>query len=237
MTVILIRTTILYIIVLFVLRMMGKSELSKLSPFQLVVIFMIAELASIPIESPEVSLISGVVAIFTLLLLQVMFSTLSIKSEHFKNFINGKPSILIDHGVINKKEMQSLRITINDLLEQLRINNAPSISDVNYAILEPNGELSVILKEENKPLTAKDMCITKEKETLPAVIICDGVIYNNALASMGYTEDELRSQLSRVGVSDYKKVFLAFSDELKKLHIYCCNMEGKAIEVVICDHL
>ena len=130
MAIVLIRTVILYLIVLFVIRIMGKGELSKMSPFQLIVVFMIAELASIPIESPDVSMITGVSAIFTLLFLQVLISFLSIKSEKFKTFFNGKPSVLIDNGELNLKELKALRITINDLMEQLRIGGSPSISDV-----------------------------------------------------------------------------------------------------------
>ena len=105
MSIVLIRTFILYFIVLFAIRIMGKSELSKMSPFQMVVIFMIAELAAIPIESPTVSFISGVIAIFTLLFLQVLISYISIKSEKFKNFINGRPSVIIENGQINQEEM------------------------------------------------------------------------------------------------------------------------------------
>ncbi len=120
LTIILIRTVILYMVILFVIRIMGKAELSKMSPFQLIVSFMIAELAAIPIESPDVSMITGVTAIFTLLFLQVFISFLSIKSERIKNIFSGTPSIIIDNGEINLKEMKKLRITTNDLLEQLR---------------------------------------------------------------------------------------------------------------------
>ena len=112
MSIVLIRTFILYFIVLFAIRIMGKSELSKMSPFQMVVIFMIAELAAIPIESPTVSFISGVIAIFTLLFLQVLISYISIKSEKFKNFINGRPSVIIENGQINQEEMRRLRTTL-----------------------------------------------------------------------------------------------------------------------------
>ena len=139
MSIVLIRTFILYFIVLFAIRIMGKSELSKMSPFQMVVIFMIAELAAIPIESPTVSFISGVIAIFTLLFLQVLISYISIKSEKFKNFINGRPSVIIENGQINQEEMRRLRISINDLMEQLRLGNTPNVADVNYAVLESNG--------------------------------------------------------------------------------------------------
>ena len=122
LTIILIRTVILYMVILFVIRIMGKAELSKMSPFQLIVSFMIAELAAIPIESPDVSMITGVTAIFTLLFLQVFISFLSIKSERIKNIFSGTPSIIIDNGEINLKEMKKLRITTNDLLEQLPLH-------------------------------------------------------------------------------------------------------------------
>lgn len=102
---------------------MGKAELSKVSTFQMVVLFMIAELAAIPIDSPSASVINGITAIFTLIFLEVLLSFLSIKSEKLKNFINGKPSLLIDKGMINIKEMERMRITINDLFEQLRIDD------------------------------------------------------------------------------------------------------------------
>ena len=117
MLIILIRTIVLYFIILFVMRVMGKAELSKMSPFQMIVSFMIAELAAMPIESPDISMISGVTAIFTLLFLQVLISLLSIKSERLKNLFSGSPSILIEKGKINKKEMKRLRLTISDLLE------------------------------------------------------------------------------------------------------------------------
>ena len=109
MLIILIRTIVLYFIILFVMRVMGKAELSKMSPFQMIVSFMIAELAAMPIESPDISMISGVTAIFTLLFLQVLISLLSIKSERLKNLFSGSPSILIEKGKINKKESSAHR--------------------------------------------------------------------------------------------------------------------------------
>lgn len=220
MLIVFIRTILLYLIVLFVIRIMGKAELSKMSPFQLIVIFMIAELASIPIESPEVSLITGVTAIFTLLFIQVFISFISIKSEKIKNFFNGKPSVLISKGQINHKELKSLRITINDLMEQLRLGNAASLSDVNYAVMESNGDLTIILKPENKPLTPKDMAIEKPQEVMPMVFISDGIMYRKNIAQSGWTEAEVMDQLKLAGIDDFKNVFLAFCDSSCSLHIY-----------------
>ncbi len=218
---VLIRTILLYFIVLFVLRIMGKGELSKMSPFQLIVIFMIAELASIPIESPDVSMITGVTAIFTLLLLQVLISFLSIKSDKMKNFFGGRPSVLIDKGEINLSEMKKLRISINDLMEQLRIGSAPSISDVEYAVMEANGDLSIIQKAGKKPVTSEDISVIKKRETMPSVLISDGVLYRSNMESSGWSEKSLEYTLSETGVSGgISSVFLAFCDEKAALHVY-----------------
>ena len=176
MLIVAIRTFVLYIIVLIAVRIMGKSELSKMSPFQLVIVFMIAELAAMPIDDPTTSLINGVMAIFTLMFLQVLIAFLSIKCEKFKNLVSGKPSILIEKGKLNIREMGKLRITSTDLLEQLRLENCPSFSNVEYAIMESNGQLTVIPKADQKPLTPKDMGLTANEGLLPMIVVSDGTI-------------------------------------------------------------
>lgn len=206
MIIICIRTLILYVVVLFALRVMGKAELSKMSTFQMVVLFMIAELASIPIDEPSTSLINGVVAIMTLLFLQVLFSYFSIKSEGFKNLINGRPSIIVDKGRINIKEMERLRITVNELFEQLRIGNCPSLSDVEYAVMESNGELSIIK--------------TEDHERLPLVLVSDGTIYEENLEKAHLDRLTLLHMLDSRGLSDLNKVFLAFYDGQHQFHVY-----------------
>lgn len=220
--------------VLFAIRIMGKSELSKLSPFQLVVLFMLAELASMPIEDTDLSLINGTTAIFTLLFLQVSISYLSLKFEWFKNFINGKPSILINDGVINTQELKKLRININDFTEQLRIKNAPSLSDVAYAVMESNGDLSVIPKENKKPLTADDVGIIKSKEIMPLILICDGTLYKSNIQKIGWDEEYLNSLLLPMNIFSYREILLAFCDEHKQLHVYQSSQNGKvSVEVII----
>ena len=220
MLIVAIRTFVLYIIVLIAVSIMGKSELSKMSPFQLVIVFMIAELAAMPIDDPSTSLINGVMAIFTLMLLQVLISFLSIKSEKFKNLVSGKPSILIEKGKLNIKELKKLRITSTDLLEQLRLANCPSLSDVEYAIMEANGQLTVIPKAEQKPLTPKDMGLTVNDGLLPMVVVSDGTVYNKNLLAAGVPEELFRQKLRDSGISSYKDIFLAFYDENKAFHVY-----------------
>lgn len=220
MLTIFIRTIIMYLLILLVIRMMGKAELSNMSPFQMVVVFMIAELAAIPIESTDASLEIGIISIFTLTLLQIIISFISLKSERFKRFINGKPSILIDEGKINHKELKKLRITINDLMEQLRLGNSPSISDVEYAVMESNGDLSIIPKAECKPLTPKDISQIKLQELMPIVFISDGIIYKKNLLRCGWDEERLKRELKVKDISDSSEVFLAFCDSSSILHIY-----------------
>lgn len=226
MLIILIRTIVLYFIILFVMRIMGKAELSKMSPFQMIVSFMIAELAAMPIESPDISMISGVTAIFTLLFLQVLISFLSIKSDRLKNLFSGAPSLLIDKGQINKKEMKRLRLTLSDLLEALRIGNCPSLSSVEYAVMESNGNLSIIQKAEDKPLTAKDLSITKAAESLPLVLISDGNFYPKNLKASGWNEQQLDSELLARGVTNRRDVFFAFCDEQRRLHVFLTDEQN-----------
>jgi uncharacterized membrane protein YcaP (DUF421 family) len=208
-----------------------------MSPFQLVIIFMIAELAAIPIESTSAALFNGVIAIFTLLFLQTFISTISIKCEWFKNLMNGKPSILIDKGEINQKELKALRITLNDLMEQLRIKNISSLSDVEYAIMESNGELSVIQKSAHKPVTRSDIGINEANSTLPMVIISDGILYKKNLYRMQWQENELNALLNKHDIS-VKEVFLAFTDSKKRFHIYTSSSDkSTAKELLVCETL
>ena len=220
MLIVAIRTLIMYAALLFSVRMMGKSELSKMSAFQLVVVFMIAELAAIPIDSTDASLINGLVAIFTLMFLQVLISYISTKSEGFKTLISGRPSILIEKGKLNVRELSRLRISITDLLEQLRIQDCPSICDVQYAIMESNGQLSVIKKAVDKPVTPKDIDLAVSEGVLPAIIISDGNLYDRNLIYSGVDLVSFENRMRSAGIKDIKKVFLAFCDENKQFHIY-----------------
>lgn len=227
MLIVAIRTLIMYLLVLFAMRVMGKSELSKMSPFQFVIVFMIAELAAIPIDSTDASLINGIMAIAALTFLQVLISFLSIKSEWFKNFITGKPTMLIEKGKLNVKELSKQRITCTDLLEQLRLQNCPSISDAEYAILESNGQLSVIPKAKNRPLTPKDMNIPVAEGVLPAIIVSDGALYSRNLLLAGLDHTTFENKLQNAGILSLSDIFLAFCDSEKKLHIYTTDKSGQ----------
>ena len=204
MLIVAIRTVILYSALLFTLRLMGKSELTKMSPFQLTVVFMIAELAAIPLDSIDASLVNGLIAIFMLTFLQILISYLSTKIEWFKTFISGRPSIIIEKGKLNIKEIRKQRIALTDLMEQLRIKNCSSISDIAYAIIETNGELSLITKDQQ----------------FGAIIVSDGKLYEENLRFSGLDYQNFENKLRKAGITSIKDVLLALCDNDKTLHIY-----------------
>ncbi len=220
MLVIVIRTIIIYFIVLFVIRIMGKAELSKMGPFEMIILFMMAELAAIPIESVDIPLLNGAAAILTLLFLEVVISFLSVKSKKINDLMNGKPSMIINRGKINEKEMRDQRITIENLMEQLRLKNFPSLTDVEYVVLEANGDLSVIPKPEKAPLTPSDMNISVSSQIMPMILISDGTLYKNNLKVLGKDENYIRKELAKGKITDYSQVFLCFFDGSGQLHVY-----------------
>lgn len=220
MLLILIRTLILYVFVLFIIRMMGKSELAELEPFQLVVTLMIAELASIPMGDSSIPLTSGITALISLFLMQVLVSLIVLKSKGARALLCGKPSVLIDKGKINAKEMKKLRMNMNDLTEQLRSKDYFSLEDIEYAILETNGELNVIPKPENKPLTLKDLNIFPKVHNLSLPLIVDGVVDDSNLKQLNLDEDWLKAQLAHSCISNYTDILFCYIDEVGKLHVY-----------------
>ena len=165
-------------------------------------------------------LFNGVMAIFTLMFLQIAISFLATKWEWFKALVTDKPSVLIEKGKLNEKEIRRLRITSTDLMEQLRLGNCPSLSDVQYAIMESNGQLTIIPKAENRPLTPKDLCLAVCEGVLPMLIISDGKLYEQNLHALGMSREMLDSKLRKAGLADYQRVFLAFYDENKRIHLY-----------------
>jgi len=150
------RTIILYVLVVVGLRVMGKRQIGELQPSELVIAIMLAELASIPMQATGIPLLSGIIPILTLITLEILLSFISLKSKKFRELVSGKPSILVHDGAINKQEMQKLRFNNDDLMEELRLGGCPNVQDIQYAILETNGQLSIMLKKDNQPLTLKD---------------------------------------------------------------------------------
>lgn len=207
---VLLRTIFIYFFVLLIMRLMGKREIGKLSVFDLVVSIMIAELAVVSIEDTDVTLIKGMAPIVTLMLTQVFMSFISLKSSKIRDFLEGTPSILIKNGEIQEKEMAKHRYNMADLLLQLRDRNVQSVADVEFAILETSGKLSVIPKESNQPATKGDLGIeTQETSQLPVPLIVDGKVQDEGLTEIGKTRFWLKNEVQKQGYQDFKDIFFA----------------------------
>ncbi|MHB1043500.1 MAG: YetF domain-containing protein [Eubacteriales bacterium] len=212
-----IRTFILFAVVVVGLRLMGKRQIGQLQPYELVILIMLAELAAIPVESTGIPLVRGLAPILTLLVAQVALSTLSLKSDRARGVICGTPSVLIENGKLVEKEMARLRYNINDLLEQLRSKNLPNIADVEFAIVETSGHLSVIPKSQKRPVVPADMSLPTVYEGLPVTLIIDGHVFHKNLTKINLSLDWLKSELQKFGISSFKDVLFATLDTEGKL--------------------
>ena len=193
-----IRVTIIYILVLLVMRLMGKREISQMQPFELVIAIMIADLAAVPMSDTGIPITSGIVPILALLLFQLVISIVNIKSITLRKIFCGKPRILIYRGRIDEKALKKEKITINELQEQLRRENVFSLGNVEYAILETNGEISIISKPGKRNLVVEDLNIEAEYEGIPYDLIIDGKIMYDNLKQIGKDENWLNKELKKL---------------------------------------
>ncbi len=219
MLIVFIRSLLLYAVLAITIRIMGKRQVGQLQPFEFVLAVLIAELAGIPMSDTDIPLANGLVAILTLMVSQVTLAYITLKSNKARGIICGTPSILVERGKIVENELRRLRCNINDLMEQLRLKGYPNIADVDFAILETDGQLSVIPKPEKRPVITEDLNIQPQYEGLPLSIITDGRILRNDLVRLGITEKWLMEQLREAGFSDASEVLFASMDGGGKLFI------------------
>ena len=194
-----IRAIILYIIVLVVMRMMGKREIGQLQPFELAISIMIADLASIPMADTGIPITNGIIPILGLLVMHLVISILNIKSIRAREIICGKPSILIYRGKIDEKVLKKERFTINELQERLRGNNVVNLGDVEYAILETSGEVTVIQKPNKRNTIPEDFNIMPDYEGIPYDLVIDGKIMYDNLKILDKDYDWLKKEVNKFG--------------------------------------
>ena len=179
------RAIFLYIIVLIVMRLMGKREIGQLQPFELAISIMIADLASIPMTETGVPISNGIIPILGLLVMHLIISIINMKSLKAREVICGKPTILIYRGKIDEKALKKERFTINELEERLRGNNVVNLGDVEYAILETSGQVTVIQKPEKRNTIPEDFNILPDYEGIPYDLVIDGKIMKKNLKAIG----------------------------------------------------
>ena len=192
-----VRAIMVYILVLVVMRLMGKREIGQLQPFELVISIMIADLASIPMTDPGVPIFNGLVPILGLLAMHLLITLLNIKSVNLRKITCGKPTILVYRGKIDEEALKKERFTISELQERLRGKDVFNLGDVEFAILETNGEVSVITKPNKRNLTPEDMNIEADYEGLPYDLIVDGKIMYENLSKIGKDKRWLLKQIEK----------------------------------------
>lgn len=217
MLVVFFRALFLYIIVVVVMRIMGKRQIGQLQPFELVITIMIAELAAVPMENTGIPLINGIIPIATLLIAQLAFSYINLKSERLRGIICGKPSVLVEGGRIVESELRRQRYNLNDLMEQLRAKNFANIGDVEFAILETSGQISVIPKSQKRPAIPEDFKINTQYEGLPVNLVIDGHVLTQNLHTIGLDEKWLQGELKKLDLSGTKELLFASIDTSGKI--------------------
>ncbi len=216
---VLLRTVFFYFFLLTVLRLMGKRELGALGPLDLVVSLIMAEAATIPIESPDRPLWLGVVPIVTIMGLEIILSYLCLVNERLRRLISGVPTVVIKDGRFVQSEMRKLRYSIRELLERLREKGFDSVLDVETAILESDGGLSVIPRSDGHSMSAADIELPSTRQPRTHVLVIDGQIDRSALHAAGMSEDDLHSLLAERGCAELRRVFLAVVDGEGRLHV------------------
>ena len=191
-----IRALILYPLLILTVRLMGKRQLGEMEPAEFVVSMLLADLASVPMQDIGIPLLTGVIPILVVLALELLLAVFSMRSIKFRQFFCGKPVILIQDGTILQKALRSARITADELTESLRQKDVTDIASVQYAILETNGTLSVLLKSYAMPPTAKDLGVKAAPTVLPITLISDGRILTENLKKSGHDRQWLNQQLA-----------------------------------------
>lgn len=214
---VILRVAIILIIVLIFLRLMGKRQLGEMQPIELVITFIIAEVACVPMSDHGIPILYGIIPITTLYLLHFFLSFLSRKSLKFRALIDGHSILVIDKGNIDYKALKMLNMNINDLLETTRSQGYFDLTTIEYAVFETNGTLCIIPKAEHAPVTAGDMKIKTQQTTIPISLIIDGKAINLDLFAI--TKKKLESLLQKKGAGRIKDIALATVNEAGEVFI------------------
>lgn len=220
-----IRTAILYLLLIVGLRLTGKRQIGELEPIELVLTMLLSDLASVPMQDFGIPLVNGVIPIVTLLAMSMLLSCLSLRSVRFRTLICGRPTVIIRDGVLQQTAMRQNRLTLDELLEELRSQGVTDLSDVKYAILETGGQLSLLLRTAEQPLTPRQLSLAVEDEVyLPTVLINDGRLLRDNLLRSGHDARWLENELRKNGATKPADIFLLSVDEREE--VVCIRKDG-----------
>lgn len=211
MSIIFVRSVIIYILVVIAVRIMGKRQIGELNPHELVITILISSVATVPLQDNSMPLTNSIIPILIFVALEVLGSALSMKSLWFRNLIQGKPIIIIKDGKLQQKDLKRLRFTIDDLMDSLRRQDVFDISQVAYAVVETNGNLTVQKKSAYMPLTSLDMNLPKQEAVMPITVVIDGKPVSEYFGSTKYSQTEIEKLVKGTGV-DIKDILLMTVD-------------------------
>ena len=219
MILIFVRTVIIYFLVLFVMRFMGKREIGQMQPFELVIAIMIADLAATPMAEIGIPILYGIIPIFGLLVIHTIISLLNLKSIKIREIICGKPRILIYRGKIDEKALIEENFTINELQERLRVNN---LGDVEFAILETSGQISVVQKPEKRALKPEDFNMKVPYEGIAYDLVIDGKIMTDNLKKLGKDYNWLEREIGKFNMKPEEALIAVLNGDQS---IFCQKKE------------
>lgn len=189
------RTLILYFAVIVAVRLMGKRQIGELDPSELVVTILISDLAAIPMQDLGIPLFAGLVPIIVLISIEILMSYFALKSRPFRRLLNGQPAIIIRKGELDVKKLRQMRLTTDEVVETLRKQNVAAVSDVKYGVIEPDGTLSIVLKQAQQPVTAEMLGLTPKDTGLPMVVVSDGKLVERSLQILQLDGKEIENRL------------------------------------------
>ena len=212
MAVPLLRTLILYFAVIAAVRLMGKRQIGELDPSELVVTILVSDLAAVPMQDLGIPMVAGLIPIATLIVLEILLSFLALKSRSFRRLINGQPAIIIRGGQLDIKKLRQMRLTTDEVIETLRKQNVSSVSDVKYGVIEPDGSLSVVLKQPQQQVTAEMLGLTPKDTGLPLVVVSDGKLVSRSLQLLHLDPRDIENRLKNQSIA-LSDVFLMTLDD------------------------
>lgn len=216
MLTIFVRTCLIYVILIGTMRLMGKRQLGELEVSELVTTLLLSEIATIPLTELDVPLLYAVIPLVTILTLEITLSVILLKCPPLKNMVSTRPAVLIRHGKVEQKGLRRIRISLGELVSAIRQAGAATPTDVDYAILEPNGKISVILKKSAQPPVVSDLGRTVTESGILHILIEDGKINEYNLCEKGLDHVWLADQLKNAG-KKLPDVFLLGMDDMQKL--------------------
>lgn len=202
-----VRTMIVYLLVVFAMRLMGKRQIGELKPHELIITILISQIVTIPVQDNSMPLINSIIPMLTLVSLELFVSFLGMKSFVFRNVLQGRPVLVINHGVIDQKQLKRLRFTVDDLIDALRSKDVFDISTVEYAVIETNGTLTVLTKKAEQPPTCKDLKVKADENDMAEVLIIDGKKISQYFSEKNVDTSDVEKQL-RLNNAKIEDIFL-----------------------------